>query len=43
MSGKELGVKAVITSVPKKNVYSIISAIQALNIEIIDVTFSINW
>lgn len=40
LEGKELSVKAVVTSVPKKNVYSVVSAIENLGIEVMDICIS---
>ena len=40
LEGKELSVKAVVTSVPKKNVYSVVSVIENLGIEVMDITIS---
>lgn len=40
MTGKELSIKAVIASVPKKNIYSVVSVLKNLNIEVIDILFS---
>ena len=38
--GKKLEVKTIVTTVPKKNVYSVVSILQALNIEVMDVCTS---
>ncbi len=40
MSGKELTVKAVVTTVPKKNLLSVVGVFKLLNIEVVDVSFS---
>lgn len=40
MQSKTLSVKAVASSVPKKNVYSVVGIIENLGIEVIDISFS---
>ena len=40
LEGKDLAVRAVMSMVPKKNVYSVVSVLESLNIEVIDVCFS---
>lgn len=40
MTGKNLSLKAVVSSVPKKNVYSVVSIIENLDIEVIDILYS---
>ncbi len=40
MQSKTLNVKAVASSVPKKNVYSVVGIIENLGIEVIDISFS---
>lgn len=40
LEGNKLAVKSVIVSVPKKNVYSVVSILEGLGIEVIDVTIS---
>ena len=39
-TGKKLGIKAIMISAPKKNVYSVLSVIEGANLEIIDITIS---
>jgi len=39
-SGKKLSVKAVVATVPRKNLLSIVNTLEMINIEVIDVTFS---
>lgn len=40
LEGQTLEVKAVITTVPKKNVYSVVSVLKNLNIEVMDIIIS---
>ncbi len=40
ISGKELAIKAVVASVPKKNLLSVVSVLESIGIEVVDVTFS---
>lgn len=40
ISGKELAIKAVVASVPKKNLLSVVSTLESIGIEVVDVTFS---
>lgn len=40
LEGKQLEVKAVSTAVPKKNVYSVVSILENLNIEVMDIIIS---
>lgn len=39
-NGKELSVKAVVLSVPKKNLLSVVNVLESLNIEVVDVSVS---
>jgi len=38
MDAKELEIKSVVTTVPKKNVYSVVSLIETLGIEVVDIS-----
>lgn len=38
--GKVLGIKAIMISAPKKNVYSVVSACEGAGLEVVDITFS---
>ncbi len=40
LEGKKLSMKSIITRVPRKNVYSVVSAIESLGIEVVDITIS---
>lgn len=40
LEGKTLEMKSIITSVPRKNVYSVVSVIESLGIEVVDITIS---
>lgn len=40
LEGNQLAVKAVATMVPKKNVYSVVSVLSSLNIEVMDIIIS---
>lgn len=40
LEGTNLGVKSIVISVPKKNVYSVVGVIENLGIEVVDVTIS---
>ncbi len=40
LEGKTLSMKSIIASVPKKNVYSVVSVIESLGIEVVDVLIS---
>lgn len=40
MSGTTLGCKAVLVTTPKKNVYSVISLLEQLNIEVVDISLN---
>ena len=40
MTGKDLSVKCVVAMVPNKNILSVVNAIQSLDIEVLDITFS---
>ena len=37
--GRELGVKAVLSTVPKENIYKVISVLNSCNIEVVDIVF----
>ena len=40
LTGKRLGVKAIMITTPKKNVHSVISIMEAIGIEVVDITFN---
>ena len=40
MEGKELGLKGIMVSVPKKNIYSVIGVIEGAGLEVVDIVLS---
>ena len=40
MSGKELNLKGIMVTVPKKNIYSVISVVEGAGLEVVDITLS---
>ncbi len=40
LQGSQLSVKAIVSAVPQKNVYSVVSILENLNLEVIDIAFS---
>jgi len=39
-TGKKLGIKAIMISAPKKNIYSVLSVVEGANLEVVDITVS---
>lgn len=40
MNGKELNLKGIMVTVPKKNIYSVISVVEGTGLEVVDITLS---
>ena len=40
LEGKELNLKGIMVSVPKKNIYSVISVVEGASLEVVDITLS---
>lgn len=40
MTGKKLGIKAIMISAPKKNVYSVLSVMEGAGLDVVDITIS---
>lgn len=40
MTGDKLGLKAIMVSTPKKNIYSVLSVMEGAGLEVVDITFS---
>ena len=40
MNGKELNLKGIMVTVPKKNIYSVISVVEGAGLEVVDITLS---